>query len=186
LSATRKMVITSCLVLVICGAVAWTGIDRLAGRFAEIDDRTVSYRRGAWADAWRVATLFPYTGTGLNTYGTSMLLFQEHDLARHYREAHSDYLQLAAEGGLLLALPVLLCGVVFVREVRRSSRGDTERGFYWIRAGAIVGVTAIAVQETVEFSLQMPGNAVLFAVVCGIALARPLDRRGSRRMPGPP
>ena len=38
-------------------------------------------------------------------------------------------------------------------------------------AGA--GLFAIAVQETVEFSLQMPGNAFLFTVVCAIALHRP-------------
>lgn len=181
LSRIRKVAVTSCLLLVICGAVAWAGVDRLADRFGELDNRTVSYREGAWADARRVAGLFPFTGTGLNTYGTSTLIFQQHDLARHYREAHSDYLQLAAEGGLLLGLPVLLCIVLFLREVRSSSGDDAERGFHWIRSGAIVGLAAIGLQEAVEFSLQMPGNAVLFAVVCGIAISRPPQRRAPSR-----
>ena len=43
---------------------------------------------------------------------------------------------------------------------------------YWIRLGAVTGLGAIALQSTVEFSLQMPGNAALCAVLCGIALHR--------------
>jgi hypothetical protein len=43
----------------------------------------------------------------------------------------------------------------------------------WIRAGAVTSLIAVAFQETVEFSLQMPGNAVLFAAICALALHRP-------------
>ena len=44
---------------------------------------------------------------------------------------------------------------------------------WWLRAGAVTSLVAIACQESVEFSLQMPGNAVLFAIVAAIALHRP-------------
>ena len=44
---------------------------------------------------------------------------------------------------------------------------------WWLRAGAVTSLMAIACQESVEFSLQMPGNAALFAIVCAIALHRP-------------
>jgi len=43
---------------------------------------------------------------------------------------------------------------------------------YWIRVGAVTGLVSIALQETVDFSLQMPGNAALFAVICGMAVHR--------------
>jgi hypothetical protein len=46
---------------------------------------------------------------------------------------------------------------------------------WWIRAGAVTSLLAIACQETVEFSLQMPGNAVLFTIVCAIALHNPAN-----------
>ena len=65
----------------------------------------------------------------------------------------------------------------FVRDVRRRLREETSVSTYWIRGGAVIGLLAIALQETVEFSLQMPGNAVLFAVLCGIALHRSPARR---------
>jgi hypothetical protein len=42
----------------------------------------------------------------------------------------------------------------------------------WLRLGAVVGLSLIAVQETVDFSLQIPGNAALFVVLAAIAIHR--------------
>ena len=91
-------------------------------------------------------------------------------------EAHSDYLQLAAEGGALLAGAAALLLVLFANEVRRrfreSAAGSRD---YWIRVGAVTGLVSIGLQEAVEFSLQMPANAALFVVLCAVALHRPAD-----------
>ena len=43
-----------------------------------------------------------------------------------------------------------------------------------LAAGVVFGLVAIGAQSLVEFSLQMPGNAALFAVVCGIACSQSL------------
>jgi hypothetical protein len=58
-----------------------------------------------------------------------------------------------------------------------------------LRAGAITSLFAIALQESVEFSLQMPGNAALLAVVCAIGLQRGAgsrDDHGDDQPPLPP
>src|SRR6185503_18460439 len=112
---------------------------------------------------------FWLTGTGLNTYGVATPFYQTSMPEFHLREAHNDYLQLAAEGGLLLGIPIAGAILAFAVDVRRQFRASSGSS-YWIRLGAVMGLVAIAVQTTVEFSLQMPGNAVLFAVLCGIAL----------------
>jgi O-antigen ligase len=122
-------------------------------------------------------------GTGLNTYGVATIFYQQHDLAWHYNEAHNDYLQLLAEGGALLTIPALVCVGVFVPLVRRRFRDERSITSYWIRVGAVTGIGAIALQETVEFSLQMPGNAALFAVVCAIALHRAPERNKAEIVP---
>jgi O-antigen ligase len=150
--------------------VAWVGIDVIVTRFADADWRALNGRRDAWTDAWSIARQFPLFGTGLNTYGVATLFYQKHDLAVHYAQAHNDYLQLAVEGGLLLTVPAVACIATFVRDVRRRFREDACCSAYWIRAGAVTSLVAIALQESVEFSLQMPGNAALFAVICGVAL----------------
>ena len=72
-----------------------------------------------------------------------------------------------------MILPALACvGMLLWNVWRRMSE---ERGSmaWWLRAGAVTSLLAIACQETVDFSLQMPGNAVLFTIVCAIALHTP-------------
>ena len=45
--------------------------------------------------------------------------------------------------------------------------------------GAVTGIVAVAFQEIVEFSLQMPGNAAFFTVLCAIAV-RKASVKGAR------
>ena len=157
--------------------VAWAGPAAIAARFRENQNADLDGRRGAWADANDVRRRFPLTGTGLNTYGVAMVMYQRHDITHRYTEAHNDYLQLAAEGGALLTVPALLVIVAFARASRRRLAAEDSAAAYWTRVGAITGIAAIALQESVEFSLQMPGNAALFAVLCGIVLHRTPRRR---------
>ena len=42
-------------------------------------------------------------------------------------------------------------------------------------------IVAIGLQETVEFSLQMPGNVTLFALVCALAIHPPRETRSEDR-----
>jgi O-antigen ligase len=163
--------------------ITWVGVDTLGSRFAARNMDGLDGRLGAWADAWRVARAFPIAGTGLNTYGTAMLFYQTSDPVHHYDAAHSDYLQLAAEGGLLVALPAATAFILLVITIGARTRLVAEHASeYWIRMGAIAGLIAMAVQELTDFSLQIPANAVLFAVVGGIAL-RVTDRREARANP---
>jgi O-antigen ligase len=172
----RRIGAAACLVLLLVAVVVWTGPTVIASRFASADWGEFNNRRGAWADAWSVVHEFPFTGTGLNTYWAASLFYQRHELASFFAQAHNDYLQLAAEGGLLLTVPAAICLGVFVRDVRGAIRDERVSTEWWLRAGAITALFAIALQESVEFSLQMPGNAVLFAVVCAISLHRAPER----------
>jgi len=179
-TGTRKAAAGIYVVLLALVVVAWVGVDAVSERFAQADWTDVNGRKGTWSDAWHIASLFPLTGTGLNTYGVATLFYQRIDPSAHYAQAHNDYLQLGAEGGLLLTVPAAAGLVLLIRDIRRRLREDRGASAYWIRAGAITGLVAMALQETVEFSLQMPGNAALFAVVCGLALHRSPLRRAAR------
>jgi hypothetical protein len=153
-------------------AIGWAGIGTIASRFSGTNRRDLDGRTLVWKDATEVLRKYPIAGTGLNTYSVAMIFYQRFNRPTRYSQAHNDYLQLAAEGGLLLTLPAAIAIAVFVRAVRRRFAQETSVSTYWIRRGAVVGLFAIALQEIVEFSLQMPGNAFLFAVLCAIALHR--------------
>ena len=49
--------------------------------------------------------------------------------------------------------------------------------------GAVTGLIAIAFQEIVEFSLQMPGNAAFFTVLCAVAVRRAAVKGARPRRP---
>jgi hypothetical protein len=174
---TARVVGILFLVLLSTVAVWGVGAGTIADRFGQANWREFNDRKGAWTDAIAIAKRFPLTGTGLNTYGSATLLYQQHDLAQHYAQAHNDYLQFAAEGGVLLVVPAIASVLLFAMAARRRLREETSVTTYWIRTGALTGIAAIALQELVEFSLQMPGNACLFAVLCAIALHRTPERR---------
>ena len=172
----RRKALPAGLAAVAAAALLWAGVDavgrEVAGTLATAFD--AGGRVGIWRDTLRIVRDFPLAGTGLNTYGIAMLAYQTHGAEVRAVEAHNDYLQLAAEGGLLLGLPALLAAGVFAREVRRRFRaaGDDTRT-RWLRAGAVTGIAAVALQALVDFSLQMPGNAVLFVLLMAVAVHRP-------------
>jgi len=87
-------------------------------------------------------------------------------------QAHNDYVELAAEGGLLIVVPAVIATAVLARAMMQNLRAarPESRG-YWIRAGASIGIAAVAIQEVVEFSLQIPVNALLFATLAAVVLA---------------
>jgi len=181
-STAKGRLLGTYLALVVVAAVTWVGIDAIGARFAEVDWK-LGGRAGAWEDAWRIHRAFPWFGTGFNTYGSATLLLQEFEKATaHYVEAHNDYLQLLVEGGWLVTVPALLLAGLFAREVRRRFReGRDDRTGYWLRLGAVTGIVAIAFQEIVEFSLQMPGNAALFTVLCAMAVRKASVKLARRR-----
>jgi len=169
-----RLVIVAALALLAAVPLAWSRVD-VVGRIATVrlNDSSIELRRAVWHDTLAIVADFPLTGTGLNTFGIATAKYQTRLSDLRFREAHNDYLQLAAEGGLLLGVPALAAIFLFSRAVRtRFRQSSDDRLSYWLRFGATTGLVAIALQSAVEFSLQMPGNAVMFVVLCATALHR--------------
>ena len=169
--------------------LAWAGAGVALSRFSTAGSE-LGTRVSAWHDALRVIGAFPLMGTGLNTYGSATLLYQTTSLSSHFQEAHNEYLQIAAEGGTLLVAAVALCVWRLIATTRRRFAAADEPSLSrWVRVGAATGLMAIGLQSLMEFSLQMPGNAALFAVVAGLAVhagAAEPDRRPHRGAQAPP
>jgi O-antigen ligase len=150
--------------------VSWSRLDLVAQRFEVGSDVSLASRLKTWSDAVRIARDFPLFGTGLNTFDTAMVFYQSQP-GGHWDAAHNDYVQLLADGGLLLCLPILVGVIALVREIARrlrEERDDPEA--YWLRAGAVLGLVAIGFQECLDFSLQLPGNAAMCAFLVAMAV----------------
>jgi O-antigen ligase len=129
-------------------------------------------RTAIWEDARTVARAYPVAGTGLGTFERSMLIYQTTDRRTRTNQAHSQYLQLLAEGGALVTLAIVIVAVVFARLARQRLRADTSPAA-WLRIGALSGLAGVAVQGVWETGLRMPANGILLAVAAAIAVHRP-------------
>ena len=178
-SGAAKALAGVVLTLVLVGAVG-AGLQTAVGRFFITNEKSATLniasaggRFEIWSGAASMATASPLTGYGLGSFDTAAIILQDGRMNAHWNAAHNDYLQLAVEGGLLVCLPALLALVMLVRDTRRRfAEAPAYGSTYWNRVGAVIGLLSIGVQSVFEFSLQMPGNAALFAVLIGIALHR--------------
>jgi len=119
-----------------------------------------------------MASDFLLTGVGAGAFQRAMLVYQQGSRLFFFNHAHNEYLQLLAEGGLLLAVPAsiaLLSGSALMAR----SLGADRTPVFWIRTGAICGVIAVAIQSVWDTELRTPANGVLFAVITAIALHNP-------------
>jgi O-antigen ligase len=174
---SARIALAGLIVAMLIGVTVWAGFDQTLTRLADAASHDYAGRTGPWADAWHVFRRYPLTGTGINTYGVAMLFYQQFAPDVHFSAAHNDYLQVLAEGGLLVGIPAVAAIVVLALTIWRRFREERSLSTFWIRAGATIGLLSIGIQEMGDFSLQMPGNAFLFAVICAIAVHRTPERR---------
>ena len=167
--------------------VVFVDVDRWAARIAEtFDTRPAGLSRIAiWQESLPIARNFWLTGTGAGTFSDAMVVYQESRVWvgamrrwAHFNNAHSHYLQVACEGGLLLGLPVLWALVSLAQLGYRAVRSDKGEMF-WVRVGAAAGLAGLAAQSVWEISLIMPANAVLAGVLGGLLLYRRDARPGA-------
>ncbi|HEY2907344.1 MAG TPA: O-antigen ligase family protein [Vicinamibacterales bacterium] len=153
-------------------ALAMPRTSELIGRF----DRTLTIRgadgrTAIWRDTRAMIRDFPWTGVGAGAYPTGMLVYQQGSRLFFNNHAHDEYLQVIAEGGALVAVPLAIAVCAFALLVVARLRSDRSAR-YWIRAGAVTGVAGALLQSVWEVGLAAPANALLFAAVCAIAVHR--------------
>ncbi len=131
-----------------------------------------------WRESLPMIRDFALTGTGAGTFGTAMAHYQQSRVWvgsmqqwAYFNNAHSHYVQLAVEGGLLLGGPVAAALVLLARLGIAAVRADKGEMF-WMRAGAAAGLIGMAVQSVWEVAMIMPANAVLAGVLAGLLLHR--------------
>ena len=167
-SQSRRRRVVALLVVMLALALWRADLPGLAERVGRADTG-IQGRMRIWSDTLPVVKDFWLAGTGAGTYRTAMLVYQRADRNNvQFNQAHSHYLQVATEGGLLLALPVALALAALGRLVAARMSADRS-GIFWIRAGAACGLLAVAFQSVWETGLVMPANAALAAVVAAIA-----------------
>lgn len=160
--------------LVVLGGflVTYARVEPLLSRAEETLVVGTGGRSQIWVQTLAIIRDFWPAGIGLGSYPTAMLVYQQTDRTYFINHAHNQYLQILAEGGVLVMIPAVVAIGAFIRLFVIRLRRDASSSI-WLRVGAVTALLAVGVQSFWETGLRMPANAILFAVAAAIAVHRP-------------
>jgi O-antigen ligase len=161
-------------VALLLAVAAWLNAQGLVGRVLETlappNPAAVS-RVVIWRDSMRIVRDFPLFGTGVGTFADAMFIYQKTARDVLFNHAHDEYLQITADGGIVLLI-IVVVGVAFLARTARSRLADDRGTHRFVRVGACAGLAAVAVQSIWETGLRAPANLFLAAVLAGFAVSR--------------
>lgn len=176
--------------------VFWMGGQRLASKLGQPATASIENdldrvtRKDIWRSSWEVFKHNRWTGVGFGAYFLAIPEYQLGAGRVKVEQAHNDYLDLAASGGVVaIGLAAWFFVLVFFR-IRRSLRSrDTYRRAACL--GAAAGILGVGVHSFVDFGLQLTSIALVFAALIviscaefGVEAASTERKSGMSPMPG--
>lgn len=161
-------------------AIGGSGVfGRLLGTVNSADPTTG--RAHFWNVTLDVIKNHPILGSGLGSFSVIYTRYDSGNGLYRLEQAHNDYLQTLADGGIvggLLGLSFLI--ILFGRGFARRNTDDKfRRG---VATGALAGCFAVLVHSAFDFTLHTTANALLFLVLAAMAtLDRRVDEGGGHR-----
>jgi O-antigen ligase len=166
------------LALAIGGVALWIGVEPLVGRFTGLSDQwdQEATRIQVWRDSIPAVSDYWLTGSGLSSFRYVGARYRSFGGRIFYSWAHNDYLQLAIELGLPgLALLAWLLMVVARGAWRVRNDLEPDRSLLGLHAGFAGALVAVALHSLTDFSLHLPANLALCAVLVGAVVG--MERR---------
>ena len=185
LRLTRSWPVRLLLIFVLVAGVLlgtiWLGGDQLATRIEESRNElsvdTTGLRQGVsrneiWKATWKMIRAHPVLGVGIGGYWAAIPAYHDASGTLTPQEAHNDYLELLASGGLVgLALGGWFAVIVFKRTRENlAARNRFRRAACF---GAAIGIAGVAVHSLVDFGLHAVVNALVFTILIVIATSKP-------------
>lgn len=157
------------LVGTITAGVIWIGADPVVNRIAGSDQETFFSSRGwIWRDTWRVIAMHPILGSGLGAFQTVYPNHSQYDGSLGVvAQAHNDYLQALADGGII-TLGLVIWFIVLVSLDLRCALRSSDPFLAGLALGCGAGIFGIMVHSLFDFNLQLPSNSLLFLLLVSI------------------
>ena len=125
----------------------------------------------------------PWTGTGYGTYRDVFAAYRPESLSSlfYWDKAHNDYLENALELGIPAAVALNLCILLLALDALRGLwRRRRNRHF---PALAVAATVLVALHSLIDFSLQMPAIAILYAFILGLGVAQSYPQQAAGSPP---
>jgi O-antigen ligase len=153
------------IILSLALGVWWVASEQVLGRVASEGETFDGSRGWVWRDTVALIKAHPFLGAGIGAYGTAVPLHGRYDGSQGaLMQAHNDYLQALADGGLLGGALALWFIAAVARSVWRGLR-SADRRAAGVTLGCGAGFLALLVHSAFDFNLQIPANALAFLLL---------------------
>jgi O-antigen ligase len=194
-SLAARLILAVALLSLVSVAVVWVGGERVvenmstvgeelgAGEAREAATRWNTRRVDIWRATWEMFKENPAAGVGLGGYWAAIPRY--HDASGEYtpQQAHNDYLELLASGGLVGTALFAWLVYALLRRAREVLRG-ADRFRRAAAIGALAGLFGVAVHSLFDFGLHLTINAALFVALVVLATADVKAEDGKRAVAG--
>jgi O-antigen ligase len=138
-------------------------------------------RKDFWLAALRIFKDHPITGVGFDAFGVAYSRYDTSAGQLRVEQAHNDYLQILADGGLIAFACVVGFIYLLVKKSLskiKSAGRDFPRG---AAIGAFAGCVAVLVHSAFDFPLRTYANAFVFLTLAVIAVLPVSTRSKNQR-----
>ena len=166
-------------VAVVAGALLLLAVNALVavgpvlGRYSVLFEagRIGHGRPQCWAMSLPLVADFSVFGSGAGTFKHVFPMYQGPSLGGTWDYAHNDWLNVLADGGIASLVALGVAAVLFYRRVvpLGGARDPASRG---AAVAAFMALSATLLHSVGDYPLRQPANALLLALVCGIAWGR--------------
>jgi O-antigen ligase len=174
--AFRRKTIAFGLVLgVAVSTAAWVGLDTIVDGFLRRGIQ--GSRLDLWRDMLPLVSRFPILGTGFNGFAVAYAPIQTLWKDVWVGQAHSDYLQVLIETGVVGAtIAVAFFAQLLARALRCARRSPLD-------AGLLAALASLACHALVDFNWQIPANALTYVALAGLIAPPPPPKDVTKRTP---
>lgn len=145
---------------------------------ARLQDLTDKERYAAMKGALDVFRDYPWTGSGLATFGEVFYRYQPVGLqGKYFLYTHNDWLQLLAETGILGFLLLLAAWWLFFSNLVRQWFKRQDTFAHYVGLGGIAALGAAVLHSLGEFPFHIPALSLLFAAVAALTYVTVHSRR---------
>jgi len=182
--AVRVFLIVVMLAIFAYG-VTWIGGEPVVSNFQlattdftqqEMENNTNTSRKEIWSATWQMIKHHPIAGVGFGAYWIGITKYHRASGEISPQQAHNDYLELLASGGLIAAALVIWFLVV-IGKAARYRLNSSDGAYRAACIGALTGLLGAAVHSFVDFGIHITINALVLFTLIAIVLIRPPGAR---------
>jgi O-antigen ligase len=173
----RGSVLLLAILAALVVGVSFIGQDRVVERFEKIpqqissvSDASTFKRMDVWKAAVDIFREYPVFGTGFGSYYVAVSQFIDISGQVVPFQAHNEYLELAASGGLVALILAIWPILRYFKAVRISLRKPSYSFATFARNGAVAAIAGVAIHSLFDFGLQLLPNQLFFISLVFISI----------------